>query len=168
MILIDIRTDNVINESIVSLIKESIKKSLRYEGLSINTEVSVSIVDNEEIKKLNNSFREKDSITDVLSFPMLEPDEILEVKEHNDLSKCYEHINPETNELVLGDIVLSYDKAKEQATCYGHAIEREIAFLTIHSMLHLMGYDHMTLDEENVMRQKQREILKEVGLSNEE
>ena len=106
-------------------------------------EVNVSIMDSGEVRQLNQQFRSIDQTTDVLSFPMVQYEKegdfsILE-RDGND----GDNFNPETGELLLGDIVISLERAKEQAEEYGHSIFREVAFLTAHSMLHLFGYDHM-------------------------
>lgn len=133
------------------IIKKAVRTSLDYEEFGQECEISVSVVTNEEIQKLNKEFRNIDRATDVLSFPQLtfEEEEIADVNEND--------------EIILGDIIISIEKAKEQAEEYGHSLEREIAFLTVHSMLHLMGYDHMEQEEEKEMFQKQEEILQQAG-----
>lgn len=115
-----------------------------------NTEVSVTIVDNEEIRKINNKFRNIDRATDVLSFPLIDFDN--------------ESLPDDGSKIYLGDIIISIERAKEQAKEYGHSIDREIGFLTAHSMLHLLGYDHMVPEEEKEMFAKQEEILNNLGL----
>lgn len=119
-------------------------------------EVNVLFTDNEGIHEMNKEYREIDRPTDVLSFPMVEyeiPGNFDSLEEQGD---CF---HPETGELLLGDIVLSYDKIKEQALEYGHSELRELCFLVAHSMLHLFGYDHMEEDERAEMEQMQRDIL---------
>ncbi len=152
---VDNRTAFEWDEKWEEIVKKAVRTSLDYEEFgkedNFECEISVSIVTNEEIQKLNKEFRNIDRATDVLSFPQLSFEEG-EVLDYN-----------EKDELVLGDIVISIDKAKEQAEEYGHSLEREIAFLTVHSMLHLMGYDHMETEEEIEMRQKQTEILQKAG-----
>lgn len=147
----DVLFENNTNEEInYKLIEKVISEALRYEGVNDNTEVSVTIVDNEEIRKINNKFRNIDRATDVLSFPLIDfGNESLP----DDGSKIY-----------LGDIIISIERAKEQAKEYGHSIDREIGFLTAHSMLHLLGYDHMVPEEEKEMFAKQEEILNNLGL----
>ena len=114
-------------------------------------EVSVSIVDNERIHELNKQYRNIDSETDVLSFPLGE-------------NGVYD-INYDTNEAELGDIVISLEKAEEQAKRYGHSLEREVGYLTVHAMLHLLGYDHELGGIELVrMREKEEKVLTELGL----
>ena len=130
-----------INNDINDIIERTIKESLLLERGSLNYEVSVSIVDNDEIKKLNKEYRGIDQETDVLSFP-IDDDFIME------------------GPLLLGDIIISGEKALEQAEEYNHSLYREISYLTAHSMLHLMGYDHMTDDEKSIMRQKEKEIMR--------
>lgn len=141
-------------------ISETVEKvcnySLEYEGFSDSAEISVTFTDNENIKKLNKLHRGIDKETDVLSFPILEFDE-----EGNVIDSEFDF---DEDEVVLGDIVISLEKAYEQAESYGHSLIREVAFLTAHSMLHLMGYDHMEEDEEKVMFKKQEEILSYLGI----
>ncbi|MBQ7864219.1 MAG: rRNA maturation RNase YbeY [Lachnospiraceae bacterium] len=119
-------------------------------------EVNVLFTDNEGIHEMNKEYREIDRPTDVLSFPMVEyeiPGNFDSLEEQGD---CF---HPETGELLLGDIVLSYDKIKEQAVEFGHSELRELCFLVAHSMLHLFGYDHMEEEERAEMEQMQRDIL---------
>ena len=110
------------------LIRRCCQAVLTTENFGHDTEVSVSFVDNEEIRKLNAQYRNKDMETDVLSFPLCEGDHL--------------EINAENGFVLLGDIVISMEMAVKQAKMYGHVLEREVAFLTVHSMLHLLGYDH--------------------------
>lgn len=121
----------------------------KFEG---SAEVSVNFVDNEEIRTLNAKFRNKDIETDVLSFPL---------GENGVWDK-----NPQTGACLLGDVVISVEKAMEQAESYGHSLQREIGFLTVHSMLHLLGYHHENGGMELVrMREKEEEVLANLGLS---
>ena len=149
---IDNRTNFEWGKKWEEIVKKAVGTSLTYEAFEKECEVSVSIVTNEEIQKINREFRKIDQATDVLSFPQL----TFEEGEFADVN--------EKNEIILGDIIISIDKAKQQAEEYGHSLEREIAFLTVHSMLHLMGYDHMEEEEEKEMIQKQKEILKEMDI----
>jgi len=135
------------------LIRKCCSAVLRKEGICDNCEISVTIVDNETIKELNSQTRGIDRETDVLSFPLGENDE-------------YE-VNYANDALLLGDIVISLPKALEQAQEYGHSAEREIAFLTVHSMLHLLGYDHIEEDDRVVMRAREEEILNYMGITRE-
>lgn len=139
------------------LIKKSARASLGYFGLRDDVEVSVMLTDNEGIRNLNNLHRGIDRATDVLSFPMFEYDE------KGDIHEDYAEFN-EMGEIVLGDIVISLERAREQAEQYGHSFEREVGFLTVHSMLHLLGYDHMTHEDEDEMFGYQKEILDKMGL----
>lgn len=131
--------------------------ALDYENCPYECEINVILTDNEGIHQINMECREIDRPTDVLSFPMAEyevPGNFEQLEEEQ--PECF---HPESGELMLGDIIISLDKVKEQAESYGHSNKREYAFLLAHSMLHLMGYDHMVEDEEKVMFQKQEEIL---------
>lgn len=131
--------------------------ALDYEKCPYECEVNVILTNNEGIHQINMECRKIDRPTDVLSFPMAEyesPGNFERLEEEQ--PECF---HPESGELMLGDIIISLDKVKEQAEAYGHSNKREYAFLLAHSMLHLMGYDHMVEDEEKVMFQKQEEIL---------
>lgn len=131
----------------IELLKNSVLKTLEYENFEGKAEVNITLTDNDEIKKLNNEFRKIDRETDVLSFPLCENGEY--------------DINYSTGAKLLGDIVISVEKAKEQAAEYGHSFEREISFLTVHSTLHLLGYDHINSEEEEkVMFKKQDDVMK--------
>ena len=124
-------------------IKNAVDAVLAEEGLHGDFEVSVSFVTNEEIKELNREYRNVDSETDVLSFPM---DEVFD------------------GVTILGDIVISTQKIIDQANDFNHSLEREMCYLTVHSMLHLLGYDHMNKDEKNKMRAKEKEIMKKLKI----
>lgn len=139
-----------------------INAALDYENCPYESEISLTLVDNSAIHEINKEFREIDRPTDVLSFPLVEYDKAGEFDFLEDNDDCF---NPETGELMLGDIIISLDKVKEQADSYGHSVLREYAFLIAHSMLHLMGYDHMTEDESAIMELKQREILDSLGIT---
>lgn len=134
------------------LIRRCCQAVLTTENFDHNTEVSVSFVDNNEIQKLNKLYRDKDTPTDVLSFPLSE-------------NGKYD-INDETGFVILGDVVISLEMAVKQAEMFGHSLEREVGFLTVHSMLHLLGYDHETsLLDERIMREKEEEVLDKLGIS---
>lgn len=136
------------------LIKRSLSEALKQEGFSYPAEVSVSFVDNEAIHKLNLEYREKDKPTDVLSFPMWEKEELA------DGSALDGHA------VTLGDIIISTEKAQSQSKEYGHSLEREICFLSVHSILHLLGYDHETSEEDEAyMKTKQEDVLVKIGLT---
>ncbi len=137
------------------LIRRCCHAVLISEGFTQNAEVSVSFVSNAEIRSLNKQYRSKDSVTDVLSFPLTGEDGTQE-------------IDSETGNVLLGDIVISIETAVKQAGIYGHSLSREIGFLTVHSMLHLLGYDHekSSLDE-RIMREKEESVLEKLGISRE-
>lgn len=142
---------NLVTEEEKEMLTRLIHFTLEKENINFNYEVSMSFVTNEEIKLLNKSFREIDKKTDVLSFPLIE-----------DFSAEFsENIHP------IGDVVISIDQAKEQADTYNHTFKREIAFLTVHSLLHLLGYTHDTEAEEKEMFSRQEYILKEFGIERE-
>jgi len=149
-----------IPDEIKETIKLCIDKSLEYEGCDFDAQVSVTICNNEEIREINRIQRDIDKPTDVLSFPMLFFDENGDVIDSDyDMDGDY---------VVLGDIVISQERAHEQALEFGHSFRREIAFLTVHSMLHLLGYDHVNSEEEEkVMFKKQEEILSLLGITRE-
>ncbi len=143
-----------ITPKIRALIKKAVSEALLEEGFESPAEVSVSFVDNEEIHKLNLEYRGKDKPTDVLSFPMWDGDE-----------EGIGDIDPNGEAVLLGDIILSVEKAYAQAEEYGHSIERELAFLSVHSTLHLLGYDHEVSEEDEIyMNKKQEEVLTKIGL----
>lgn len=121
-------------------------------------EVNLLITDDDSIREINKEQRDIDNSTDVLSFPMTE----FETPGDFENADCF---NPETGELILGDIVISIDHVVDQAEKYGHSRRREFAFLIAHSMLHLSGYDHMVEDEEKVMFALQEEILSSLGIN---
>ncbi|MDY3251030.1 MAG: rRNA maturation RNase YbeY [Candidatus Choladocola sp.] len=148
--------------NLYDLAEEVISCALDYMDCPYEAQVSVLITDNEEIHRMNLEHRQIDRPTDVLSFPMLEyetPGDFSFLEE--DGEDCFD---PDTGELLLGDIVISADKVMEQAEEYGHSVKREYAFLITHSMLHLMGYDHMTEEDAKEMEYLQEEILKELGI----
>ena len=133
------------------LIRRCCHAVLLLEGFAGSAEISVRFVDNEMIRVLNAEYRNIDRETDVLSFPLGD-------------NGVYDQ-NPDTGAYVLGDIVISVQKAMEQAEEYGHSLEREIAYLTVHSMLHLLGYDHVDGGLEAVrMREKEEQVLSQLGL----
>lgn len=134
------------------LIRRSCQAVLATENFNRDAEVSVSFVSNKEIKNLNKTYRNKNAVTDVLSFPLL--------------ANGQASVNEETGFVILGDVVISLETAMKQANIYGHSLEREIGFLTVHSMLHLMGYDHETspLDERR-MREKEEAVLEKLGIA---
>lgn len=146
-----------ISDELVELAKVSINKALDYTEFPYEVDVALTTVSNETIREINKEHRGLDKATDVLSFPMVDwvkPCDYDFLDEHVDY-----YVNPDSECILLGDIVLSMDKVKSQATQYGHSLEREFAFLIVHSMLHLLGYDHMVMDEEKVMIDLQKKIM---------
>ena len=144
------------------LIRTVIEAALDYENCPYDAEVSVTLTDNESIREVNRDFRNLDRATDVLSFPMADyatPADFDSLEEMDDV------FNPETGEYMMGDIMISVEKVKEQAEAYGHSEKRELAFLVAHSMLHLMGYDHEEDEERQVMEKKQEEILQNLNIT---
>ncbi|MBR4706596.1 MAG: rRNA maturation RNase YbeY [Pseudobutyrivibrio sp.] len=136
--------------------KDVVNTAMDYMKFPFEAEVSITLTDNDGIYEINKEFRHIDSPTDVLSFPMIayeEPGDFSLIEEDDDL------FNPESGEVILGDIVLNVPRIHSQANEYGHSDLREYAFLIAHSMLHLFGFDHMTEEEATVMETKQREIL---------
>ena len=133
------------------LIRRCCNAVLLMEEFDESAEISVRFVDNEQIKELNAEYRDIDKATDVLSFPLGE-------------NGVYDH-NPSSGAALLGDIVISMQRAMEQAEEYGHSLDREVAFLTVHSMLHLLGYDHVNGGLEALrMREKEETVLTQLGL----
>jgi probable rRNA maturation factor len=143
-----------VTPSLRGLIRRAIGAALKYEKFTPAAEISVTFTDNAGIKELNSEYRNIDRATDVLSFPLFEREEISELD------------GEET--VCLGDIVISLERACEQAKEYGHSFEREVAFLCVHSVLHLLGYDHELGEaEEKEMFSKQEEILTKMKLTRE-
>ena len=144
--------ENVTSE-LRCLVKAAVYAALAYEDFRRSAEISVTFTDNEGIREINREHRDIDSATDVLSFPILGDDEDGDV-------------NPGTGAAILGDIVLSLERAREQAAEFGHSYTREVAFLTVHSVLHLLGYDHVNSEEEDKeMRARQHAILEYMGIT---
>ena len=145
-----------------ALAREVIAFSIEYEGFPYEAEVNLTLTDNAGIWKINKEFRDTDCPTDVLSFPMLAYDS---AGDFSGLEESYEdNFNPDTGEIILGDIIISVDRVRSQAESYGHSEKREFAFLIVHSMLHLFGYDHMEPEEAAVMEKKQDDILTEMNI----
>lgn len=147
-----------ITEKITDLLKKAIELSLQQEGFDTPSEISVLLVNDEEIQEINREQRNLDKPTDVLSFPMVEMEqgEMLSNEGDYDLDE---------NLLLLGDIVISMETTQRQAEEYGHSLERELAFLVTHGVFHLLGYDHLEEKEEQVMIGKQEAVLEAMGLT---
>ncbi len=137
------------------LIKEVVSRVLEEEKVLPEVDVYITLTNNEEIHKINKEYRDVDRPTDVLSFPMYERDEIAGLKNDTD----------DEIEKILGDIIVSIEKVREQAEEYGHSFERELAYLVTHGMLHLLGYDHMIEEEKAVMRKREEEILETLNIT---
>ena len=164
MIYVDNRQEKIeANEELVENLKRTIEFVLKEEEVNVPCEVSLVFVDNEEIREINNETRRIDKETDVLSFPMLDF-----IKGHvfKDDYKNYEFDETymDGEELVLGDIVLSLEKALEQSKEFNHSFYREASYLVIHSVLHLLGYDHMEEDEKKLMRGREEYILNKLNI----
>lgn len=144
-----------------ALAKQIIEGALDYIECPYEAEVNLLLTMNEQIHEMNRDFREIDRPTDVLSFPMIE---YTAPGDFDFLEQQEECFDPESGELVLGDIVISKEKVIEQAEAYGHSVKREYAFLITHSVLHLTGYDHIEDEERQIMEEKQREILKHLQI----
>ena len=153
---IDYETDREIGIEYEELAKKVVQKVLDMEGCPYDAQVNLVLTDNEEIQRVNTEFREIAAPTDVLSFPMIPfetPADYAIVEEDQS------YFDLDTDELLLGDIMISVDKVFAQAEEYGHSVTREFCFLVAHSMLHLLGYDHMTPEEAGVMEAKQAKAL---------
>ena len=138
-----------VSPKILETMKKSAARCLELEGVDESrTEISVSFVEAEEIKRLNAEYRQVDSVTDVLSFPQFD-----------DMSDI-----PEEGEICLGDVVICRQRAEEQAEEFGHSFEREIIYLFTHSILHLLGYDHMTDEDKSEMRAREEEVMEYLGI----
>lgn len=139
-----------VTEAIEKLLRDVLQFVAKEEKIHPKSELSLVIVANESIKQLNNDYRGKDEVTDVLSFPLYDRAELLS--------------NNGSQPLALGDIVIAQERALEQAKAYNHSTEREIAFLAVHGLLHLLGYTHDTKEDERVMFEIQEKALKEFQL----
>lgn len=149
-------TDHSFDFDPEALAAEVIEGVLDFEEFPYEAELSLTLVTEEAIRDLNRTYRRIDKATDVLSFPLLEypaPGDFSRIDEEDD------NFNPDSGEIMLGDIVISEPRVRAQAAAYGHSEKREYAFLIVHSMLHLLGYDHETAAQETVMKEKQDQIL---------
>lgn len=143
------------NEEFSNLIEKVIKKCFSVENINEeNFYVSVTLTTSENIRKYNKEYRGIDKETDVLSFPMFEKEDIEKIKESN-------------NEFqdILGDMIISIDRVKEQAIEYGHSFERELAYMVVHSFYHLLGEDHMVEEDKKQMRQKEENVLSQLNIN---
>lgn len=153
MIAIDFMDETEsLNQQELDFVQQILEHAAKEEGLS-DSEVSVTFVTNEMIRDINREYRGKDQPTDVISFAMEE------------LGEGETAIIGSTEPRMLGDIIISLDRTKEQAADYGHSFERELGFLAVHGFLHLLGYDHMTDEDEKKMFSRQEEILVSLGIT---
>lgn len=136
----------LITKSLQETLEEVVNVALQKEGIQFPVEVSISFVDHDEIKQLNNDYRGHNVSTDVLSFPLID-------------RKDFNKVTYQGIEILLGDIIISIPKAIEQADEYGHSFLRELSYLTVHGMFHLLGYDHNDLDEKTIMREKEELVM---------
>lgn len=143
------------------LAMQVIEAAADYEACPYEIEVNIVLTTNEGIRQVNKEYRQIDNPTDVLSFPALEYDTPADFSFLEEEVDCF---NPDSGELMLGDIMLSMEKVYEQAESFGHSLQREYAFLIAHSMLHLFGYDHIDPDEALIMEKKQEAILESLGI----
>lgn len=138
-----------VTDEILNTMTAAAKYCLELEGIDEErTEISVTFVEAEEIRELNRDYRDNDKVTDVLSFPQFD--------DLNDI--------PDFGEICLGDVVICKDRAAEQAEEFGHSFEREIIYLFTHSILHLLGYDHMEEEEKKEMRAREEEVMEHLGI----
>lgn len=147
------------------LVNQVMEAVLDGEGCPYEASVNVLLTDDRGIREYNKEYRGIDRATDVLSFPNIE---YAQPSDFSQVEECEaDYFDPDSGELLLGDIILSVDKVREQAESYGHSQLREFAFLITHSMLHLCGYDHMEEAEAETMEEKQRDILEKLGITRE-
>lgn len=158
---IEEETEVVFDFAYKELAERVVEFTIDHEKFPFEAEVNLTLTDNGGIHEINKEYRKIDRPTDVLSFPLISYEtagDFSNVEDEDD------NFNPDTGEAMLGDIIISVPKVKEQAKEYGHSEEREYAFLIVHSMLHLFGYDHMTPEEASFMEDKQKEILNELHI----
>lgn len=153
-----------VTDELINIINEVCEQSLKEEEMNVPYQISLLFVDNEEIREINRDTRGIDKATDVLSFPMLDYPQNKVFKEVYKDTK-FNEIYLDGDELVLGDMVLSLERAKEQSIEYNHSFNREVCYLVVHSILHLLGYDHMEDEEKKVMRKREEEILGKLNIT---
>lgn len=143
-----------------ALVTGCAQEALSHEGVAFPAQVDVTIVGDDDIRNLNAEYRQKDAVTDVLSFPLYE---FYNGEAREDLTG---EEDPTTGRILLGDVILNYKRACEQAVEYGHSPARECGFLTVHSVMHLLGYDHERGEQErSVMRTHEEAVLRALGLT---
>ena len=153
-----------VTDELINIINEVCEQSLKAEEMNVPYQISLLFVDNEEIREINRDTRGIDKATDVLSFPMLDYPQNKVFKEVYKDTK-FNEIYLDGDELVLGDMVLSLERAKEQSIEYNHSFEREVCYLVVHSILHLLGYDHMCDKDKVKMRKREEEILEKLNIT---
>lgn len=167
MIIIENEQDQIeVPESLLEAIKEAILFTLKDQGVEEEAEISMLLVDNDAIKEMNKEYRNIDKETDVLSFPMISYEEGKVFRDEY-LNHQFGPEYYDGDALLLGDVVLSMEKANEQALEFGHSLKREACYLTIHSILHLLGYDHMKDMDKQRMREAEERILHALDISRE-
>ena len=162
-LLIEKETDDSFEFDYEKAAKSIIEQALDYLKCPYEVQLNLTLTDNEGIHAINKEYRQIDRPTDVLSFPLVdyvEPNVFPESIEDN----AEDYFDLDTGELMLGDIIISVEKCKEQAKEYGHSIERELGFLACHGFLHILGFDHIEPEDEEIMTAHQREIMDAVGL----
>ncbi len=161
-ILFSLETDVEFDFDYEKLIEEVVEECLDFVKCPYESEINITFVDDNEMKNINLNYRETNKTTDVLSFPLVSYKEAgnFDFLENSSL----DNFNPESGELLLGDIVISTNRVIYQAKEYGHSLKRELAFLVAHSMFHLFGYDHMDETESKIMEQKQEAVLKNLNI----
>ena len=164
MLYTDNRQNSIeVTDDLINIINEVCDVALKDEEVTIPYQISLLFVDNNEIREINNETRGIDKVTDVLSFPMLDYPENMVFKNVYKNNK-FNEIYLDGEELVLGDMVLSLERAKEQSIEYNHSFEREVCYLVVHSILHLLGYDHMNDEDKAKMRTREEEILGKLNI----
>ena len=164
MLYTDNRQNSIeVTDDLINIINEVCDVALKDEEVTIPYQISLLFVDNNEIREINNETRGIDKVTDVLSFPMLDYPENMVFKNVYK-NKKFNEIYLDGEELVLGDMVLSLERVKEQSIEYNHSFEREVCYLVVHSILHLLGYDHMNDEDKAKMRTREEEILGKLNI----
>ena len=152
-----------VTENFIERLSKVCDFALKEEGVECQYQISLLFVDNEEIREINNETRNIDRATDVLSFPMLDFED-KKVFNEMYLNYDFDETFKDGDELILGDMVLSLERALEQSEEYGDSYEREVSYLVVHSILHLLGYDHMEEDDKKRMRKREEEILNKLQI----
>lgn len=158
-------TEEAFIDQYEEIARKVITRALSLHHCPYECEISIYLVDEDTIRETNAATREIDKVTDVLSFPNVfyeKEGDFGALKKEEDY---YTYFNPDTNELILGEMMICQNRVLEQALEYGHSVKREYAFLVAHSILHLLGYDHIEEQERNLMEEKQSEILNSLGIT---